>query len=246
MPESGRVVAAGGHVHGGAKNLAISEPDCGDRVMGTSDPTWGLPGHPFYNVKPVLHEPGPIHMTGFGSAKGFPVARGQRLRLTARYDNELPHTRVMGIAMAYVAPDESAPGCGERPDDVFVARSAEPGRSAPPRYKVPLTGLGRNGRARTIKAPPGKRVELRSGDTIVAKDYSFSRPNVEVERGTRLRWRFDGLNLHNVTLANGPRGFSSVHLNGGRRYAYKFDKPGDYQLFCALHPVDMTETVKVK
>lgn len=59
LPRSGRIVAAGGHVHGGAKDLAISQPSCGDRRLWTHRPAWAPRDHPFYTVKPVLHEPGP-------------------------------------------------------------------------------------------------------------------------------------------------------------------------------------------
>ena len=117
MPESGHVVAAGGHVHGGADGLAISQPDCENRTIITSVPAWGMPDHPFYHVKPILHEPGPIAMSGTLSAQGFPVAAGQRIRLTATYDNQYPHTRVMGIAGMYVAPSSGpVDGCGPLPD----------------------------------------------------------------------------------------------------------------------------------
>jgi plastocyanin len=66
-----------------------------------------------------------------------------------------------------------------------------------------------------------------------------------VRRGATLRWRFGGQLLHNVTVANGPRGFASLHLDGGREYSHRFTVPGTYRLFCALHPVAMTETVTV-
>ena len=55
-----------------------------------------------------------------------------------------------------------------------------------------------------------------------------------------------GLELHNVTLADGPVGFGSPNLNGERDYSRKMNKAGTYKLFCALHPVDMQERVIVK
>jgi hypothetical protein len=64
--------------------------------------------------------------------------------------------------------------------------------------------------------------------------------------GGTVTWRFDGPTLHNITLANGPRGFSSKNLSDGRIYRKKLTVPGTYQLFCGLHPVDMTATIKVK
>ena len=89
VPASGRIVAGGGHVHGGAKQLDLKRtgPDC---TLYSSKPTWGSAKHPFYNVKPVLHEPGPINMSGFTSATGLPVAPGRAIapgrRLRRRAD----------------------------------------------------------------------------------------------------------------------------------------------------------------
>jgi hypothetical protein len=100
MPFAGRIVAGLGHVHGGAKGLALSQPGCGDRTIYASRPTWGARDHPFYRVRPVLHEPGPIAMSRFTSARGIPVVAGQRVKLTSRYDGTRPHTRVMGLLLA--------------------------------------------------------------------------------------------------------------------------------------------------
>jgi hypothetical protein len=68
---------------------------------------------------------------------------------------------------------------------------------------------------------------------------------VSVRAGSTLTWRFLGDTLHNVTLANGPRGFSSPNLSDGRTYSKRLAVAGTYRLFCGLHPVDMTATVKV-
>jgi plastocyanin len=250
MPESGHIVAAGGHVHGGAKDLEISQPDCVDnRTIITSEPAWGMPSHAFYNVKPILHEPGPIQMKGTLSAQGFPVAAGQKLRLTANYDNELPHTRVMGISMVYLAPSETpVDGCGPLPTDVQTFQTNAPHRTITPRFKVPIVGLNASGKAVNISRPPGPTKALKSGSKIDVKNYFFSRPNVAVKRGATLNWLFksDAKELHNVTLANGPRGFASPNQSTKATFSYKFKKRGKYQIFCALHPVAMTETVTVK
>jgi plastocyanin len=245
VPASGRLVAGLGHVHGGARDLTLNRGGC---ELYASKPTWGRASHPFYNVKPVLHEPGPINMSGFNSASGYPVARGERLRLDSNYDARLLHTRVMGIMVVFLAQDPAvtAPptGCG-RPADLQEYRTTEPGRTVAPRFRVPLIGIGRNGKARVIRKPPGKRVRVRSGARITVGDRFFSKPNVTLPAGGLLRWRFASAELHNVTVADGPRGFASDNLDGARSYAKRLRKPGTYKLFCALHPVSMTQTVKV-
>ncbi|HEY4281061.1 MAG TPA: hypothetical protein VGM91_22805 [Conexibacter sp.] len=247
IPTAGHVVAGTGHMHGGGESLSVTQPQCGNREVARYLPTWGGPANPFYHVHPVLHEPGPINVTSMQSPTGIPVAAGSSLALTSTYDDELPHTRVMGISIAYLSPDPSVTdSCAPLPGDIsYSARPA--GRTTPPVFPVPLTGIDpRTGRAVTILAPPGRRVALRSGATVDIKNFSFSRHNVSLRRGSTLRWKFDdGANIHNVTLASGPAGFGSVNRDRGT-YTQRFSKPGTYRVFCALHPVAMTESVVVR
>jgi plastocyanin len=244
VPQGGRIVAGGGHVHGGGQNLAVRRPACPDGRIYTSRPVWGGPRHPFYRVRPVLHEPGPIHMTGFRSARGVPVAAGERVVLDSNYDAALPHMRVMGIFVLYMAHDASVTSrCGARPND-FQQLPVPKGRPKPPPFTVPIVGV-RGGRAVNIDKPPGRRAKLGRRGTVSVGDMFFNRANVSVKAGSKLTWRFGGGTLHNITLANGPRGFSSPNLSDGRTYSKRLSVPGTYQLFCGLHPVDMTATVKV-
>lgn len=247
LQHSGRVVAGSGHVHGGGQSLSVTQPTCENREVARFLPTWGARSHPFYNVKPILHEPGPIDVTTMQSPTGIPVTAGSKLALTSTYEGSLPHTRVMGISVIYVAPDETVTDpCAALPGD--IAYSTRPaGRAAPPRFTVPLTGLDPNtGKAVTIKAPPGRRVALRSGSTVDVRGFAFSKPNIALRKGARLTWRFrDRGAIHNVTLASGPIGFGSDNLDRGT-FSQRFTKRGTYRIFCALHPVAMTESVIVR
>src|SRR6266508_5893105 len=132
LPEGGLLVAGGAHLHGGGLKLVLTDRNassCSGRTLFQSDPTWGLPV-----IKPVMHENGPKHMTTFSSAAGIPVSKGDRLRLNAVYENSLPHTRVTGIMIVYLARD-TVPACGPAP-----ALSPDPLSSpgAPPRVVLPL------------------------------------------------------------------------------------------------------------
>ncbi len=247
VPQAGRLIAGAGHVHGGAKELRVSEPACGDRTVIRSRPAWGLKDDPFYTVKPILHEPGPIAMSGLRSASGIPVAAGTKLRLSSVYDNTVTHTRVMGIMVVFLVPDASvAAPCGALPADAADIQTTRPHRTATPRFTVPLTGLDSRGRAIRISRPPGATKKLRSGSTITVGDQYFKAPNVKIRRGATLRWKFvKGSDLHNVTVASGPRGFSSPNLDDGRVYRRTLETTGVYRVFCALHPVTMTGTVTV-
>jgi plastocyanin len=247
MPESGRIVAGAGHVHGGAQKLTVTEPNCGGRQISESVPTWGNADHPFYNVRPILHEPGPVNMTAFTTPTGIPVTTGETLRLNAIYDNSVPHMRVMGIDLIYVAPDASVTSaCGPLPGDTSILASNTPGRSGPVPFTVPLTGLNASGEAVTINAPPGKLKKLKKNKKpIEVGDRFFEKANIQIRKGKSLTWKFEG-ELHNLTLANGPEGIASPNLNLKRTYSARFNRAGTYRFFCSLHPVQMQERVVVK
>ena len=246
-PRDMRIVAAGGHVHGGARDVTMRQPECENRTLITSLPAWGTAKHPFYTVKPVLHEPGPVFMTRTLSSSGYPIAKGEQLQLTTTYDGEQPHTRAMGILIFYAAEaKEAPPRCAPLPTDVVTERTTQPHRTTAPDFEVPLTGLNKRGKAIRIPAPPGKRVQAADGAMVRIKDFQFSRPNLALPVGAKISWRFDDTQLHDVTLASGPRGFASTHLNDRRTFTKTFDTPGTYKIFCSLHPVRMTQTVKVR
>jgi plastocyanin len=247
IPEAGRIVAGGGHVHGGARRLTLTQPACGDRMLGESVPTWGLARHPFYHVRPVLHEPGPVEMSGFGTASGIPIAAGETVRLNALYENSRPHVRVMGIMVVFVDPDPSVTApCGPLPPDLQALRSDRAGRRSPVRFRIPLTGFDERGNAVPISAPPGPVRRLGDGATVDVGDLFFSEPNIRIRRGAHLRWRFGGELLHNLTLANGPVAIGTPNLDGGREFARRFRRAGTYRFFCSLHPVQMSERVIVE
>ena len=242
---SGYLIAGAGHVHGGAIKETLTQPNCGNRQVAESDPTWGLPDHPFYNVRPILHEPGPINMSAFRSTTGLPIHAGESLRLNSIYDDSQPHVRVMGILIAYFAQNPTVTqNCGPIPD-WEILKTNQTGRSGPIPFTIPLTGLDANGQATPINAPPGALQSAGSGTVIPVGDRFFGDPNLRVRQGSSLTWQFASSELHNVTLANGPEGIGSDNLDGNRTFTQKFSRPGTYRFFCALHPVQMQERIVV-
>jgi plastocyanin len=236
MPESGRIVAAGGHLHGGGVALAVHDEACGDRTLFTSSPTWGAPRHPYYTVRPILHEPGPIHMGEFTSATGLPVSQGDTLRLDAVYDNRRPHARVMGITILMVAHDDAVPPCA--PLGTLTWASTPKGRLSAPRFTVPL-----------FRRPRGP---LRPTTTASAPGKYFAPARVLVHAGATLTWHFtDTISQHTLTWASGPAGaaaFSSPPfglLPSAFDFAHTFTVPGTYRFFCSLHPASMVQEVRV-
>ena len=243
----GRIVAMGGHMHGGARNLTLSRPACGGRTIFTAQPTYATADDPLYAVTPLLHEPDPKHISWSQSATGWDAPRGTRLRVTAAYDAERPHMRVMGIAHVYLARGKAATDpCAPLPADVQTLDAPFAGRTDPPPLDLTLATLGRDGVARPVDRPPG-RLLRRKGDTRVrVNHFAFSRPNLSIPRGSRITWRFGGATRHDATLASGPAGFGSPAAAHGDRWSRRFDTPGDYRIYCSLHPVYMSQFVQVR
>ena len=222
LPESGRIVGGGAHLHGGGIRLDLQNATCGTTLF-SSAPTWkGMV------VKPIMHEPGPSKMSQFRAAPGIPVAAGQTLRLQAVYENSTPHPRAMGIMMVFLAPEPVA-ACEATP--ALEVDLGEP--SAPPRFVMPL-----------LKQPrgPAQRVTR----TWVG-DFLFGAQQVSLKRGSTFTWRFVGREPHDVTVAAGPVGFSSPPWqNQGDTFSWRFNRKGTYKLYCSLHATRMTQLVRVR
>ena len=222
MPESGRLLTAGGHMHGGGMRLELSDQTCA-RTLFTSQPSWNGP-----IPLPLLHEPGPTKMSSFQSPLGIPVAAGDDLRLTAVYDNSRPHTRVMGIMIAYLVPTVVA-GC-----ETVPGLTIDLGTPGPPtNIRVPL-----------LQKPAGPLRKNIKGTWV--GDYKYGAQRVTVKKGTTFTWRFVGAVPHDVTLVSGPVGFSSPWTSSGGTFSHTFTRPGTYKLFCSLHPARMTELIQVR
>jgi plastocyanin len=132
------------------------------------------------------------------------------------------------------------------PDDMTNKNIEVPGRDEAPVITVPLTAIGPNGKAQTIEEPPGKTKVLNGSTNVLVHDYSYSQTKLSIPQGASITWRFPDSVSHDVTLANGPYGFSSPFSRIGRTYTQRFTRPGKYKLFCSLHPVVMHELVDVR
>ena len=220
-PQSGRLVAGGGHLHGGGIRLDLVNSTCGKKLF-SSVPTWGGPV-----PRPILHEPGPTKMSQFLSAEGIPVAAGQRLTLNSVYDNGAPHTRAMGIFITYLAP---GPVTGCQPTPALTVDRGKP--SYPPSFSFPLP-----------KQPSGPLARNVRSSWVGDNRYQYER--ISIPLGTLFSWNFIGTRQHDVTLVRGPVGFSTPWTLVGT-YSRTFTKRGTYELFCSLHPSQMTQKIIVR
>jgi plastocyanin len=248
-PRSGRIVAAAAHAHGGALAVDVRDRRCGGRPLMSSDARYGMPEDPIYALSPVLHEPAPRSMSVATSSSGWAIDRGDRLRVTSTYANESPHSAVMGIMHLYIADGPGRPQpCPPLPADVQIQRMpflGAPGREAPPLVTPELSALGSDGIARPLAALSDP-VSVRPGDaTVDVRGVRFRPRRLSVPSGAKVRWRFRDPILHDVTLASGPRAFASAYKRRGA-YAKRLAVPGEYRIFCSLHPVTMSQTIDVR
>jgi plastocyanin len=247
IPANGRLVAGGAHLHGGAQGVRLRQPACGDRELVTSRPLYGLPGNVVYHVTPVLHEPGPIASSWFMSRRGIPVSKGEKIRVEGLYDAQYPHAAVMSIDHVYMArgPAPETP-CAPLPGDLTNGLPNWPGRPLAPQVTIPLTGIGANGKTKTIDGPPGPMKIFNAGFTVDVRNSTYSQRVFSIPLGAEVKWRFLDHIKHSITFANGPEAFSSTYLQGDRTYAHTFTRPGTYRLFCVLHPISMHQLVEVR
>jgi plastocyanin len=247
MPISGRIVAAGAHLHGSAKRVTISQPRCGGRTLIDHRPRWGGRNDPVYKVRPLLHEPGPIADGYFLSRRGIPVRQGERLTVTGVYDAELAHPAVMSITHIYVARDEHVPRtCAPLPADRRIFWSRTLGRNHVAPMQLPLTGLDDQGQPHQISRAEGPGVIAGMTATVDLSHSLFGPPNLSIALGAEVTWRSLDEERHVVILANGPRAVDSPLMRRGATYTQRFAVAGTYNLFCYLHPVTMHQTLVVR
>ena len=246
-PITGRIVAAGGHLHGGAETMTLNEPGCGNRELFDTNPMFGTPSDLVYRIRPVLHEPGPIATRYFMSRQGIPVIRGQRLDLRGIYDPRYVRPRVMAIMHIYVAPTRRRPRsvCGALPADRREVFLRHAGRLSPPWEKVPLNIVNDQGHVQAVDTLTGPIRSYAGGTTVDLARGVFAPRRISVPLGARLTWRFRDDVAHNVLLANGPFVYGTTTILRGV-HSVRLNKPGRYQFFCYLHPVSMQQEVYVR
>jgi hypothetical protein len=234
-PYSARILMGASHQHGGGKRQTLASDTCNRKLLdapvyhGTSD-------HIYNTIRPILHEPGPIANGTFGTSQGIPVKGGEVLRRRAVHDAHNLHVAAMGFWVLHLVRDDAVGDCDPLPADVTELR--RPKRfDRTPNHDLEVPQLDK---------PTGAFAPFRGGAITVADDY-FRPGRIEARRGETIRWEFKGSKPHTVTVANGPRGFSSLYsglVRGG--HSFKFDVPGTYRLTCLVHPTTMGQTVRVR
>jgi hypothetical protein len=234
-PFSGRMLVASSHQHGGGKYQTLDSRTCKRRLF--KAPVYhGAPDHPYNTIRPILHEPGPIGTGAYATAKGIPIAEGEVLRRTAVHDNHNLHVASMGFWATWFVEDDSVRRCGRMPDDIVeINRPRRFDRT--PNYELVVPQLSK---------PRGPFVPF-DGNPLEIGDDFFRPGKITANAGETITWRFGGSRPHSVTVANGPRGFSSIYWGRTRgRYRVTPHVKGTYRLVCLVHPTSMAQTLEVK
>jgi hypothetical protein len=234
-PFRGRLLAAFSHQHGGGKYQLLESETCGRRLF--KAPVYhGRPGHPYNTIRPILHEPGPIGTGSYATASGIPIAEGEVLRRVAVHDNHNLHVAAMGFWIGLFVPDDSVQRCGPLPDDIVELNRPER-FDRTPEHDLVVPQLAR----------PSGVFRPFDGGSLEVGDSFFRPRKITAAVGQTVTWRFGGALPHTVTVANGPRGFSSLYW--GRTdgaYSVTPQVPGTYRLTCLVHPTTMAQTLRIE
>jgi plastocyanin len=237
VPFNARILSAGSHHHGGATHQTLVSKTC-NRTLLDARAYYGAADHPYNTIRPILHEPGPIANGTFETAQGIPVSAGEVLERTAVHDNSTLHVAAMGFWVMNLVRDDSVAPCAPLPADLReVTKPAKYDRAAPYVYDRVVPQL---------KKPSGTKWTAFSGTAVPIGDQYFRPARLTARVGQKITWRFAGFEPHSVTVANGPRGFSSNYLgNTSGSYSFTPTVPGTYRLTCLIHPTTMAQTLKV-
>ncbi len=234
-PFNGRMLMASSHQHGGAKYHTLQSLTCKRRLF--KAPVYHAPANHVYNtIRPILHEPGPIGTGAYASYRGIPIKQGEVLRRTAVHENHNLHVASMGFWATWFVKDDSVKQCGKMPKDIVeINRPKRFDRT--PNYELEVPQLAK---------PVGAFAKF-DGNALTVGDDFFRPGRITSKVGQPVTWRFSGSKPHSVTVANGPRGFSSVYWGTERgTYTVTPKVKGTYKLVCLVHPTTMAETLVVK
>lgn len=83
--------------------------------------------------------------------------------------------------------------------------------------------------------------------TVKVDDNFFAPDSLRVRKGTMVRFRWVGVETHNVVKSSGPGPFfeSDARTGSGVHFKHRFKRAGRYRLLCELHP-EMRMKLRVK
>jgi plastocyanin len=86
-------------------------------------------------------------------------------------------------------------------------------------------------------------VQAQESNAVVIKNFMFSPMSLTVKAGSTVTWK--NLDGEPHIVVNDAGLFRSGALDQNDTFQFKFDKPGVYNVFCAIHPY-MKQTITIK
>jgi plastocyanin len=83
-----------------------------------------------------------------------------------------------------------------------------------------------------------------TNQVTMPKSYRFEPVAIEIVAGTTVTWRNEDNFTHSVKLADGN--VEDRLVKPGETTAITFDRPGEYDCLCSLHPQNMRGKVVVR
>jgi plastocyanin len=89
-------------------------------------------------------------------------------------------------------------------------------------------------------------VQTPASNTVTLTNFQFTPKRLTIKAGSEVTWEVKE-GTHNINADKGL--FESQTLSAGKKFSYKFEKPGVYQYYCSFHGSkgghEMAGTVKV-
>ena len=218
--------AAGSSPAAATSTAAASGSSCATRPAGRSRSSRARPGAARSRSRSCT-SPARRRCPRSARPTGIPVAKGDRLRLAAVYDNSAPHTRAMGIMLLFLAP-----GAVERlRRDAGARHRSRPALRAARLLDAAAARAEGQGLARDVD-----RASATSATAPSASCSSAAQPS----RGAS--W------APSSTTSPSSAAPSASRRRGRRRgvFKHRFTKAGTYRLFCSLHPAKMVQQITVR
>ena len=207
MPADGRIVAAGGHLHAGARDLTLSDPRCRPRAArrpaalraARRPGLRGAPGPPRARADrdPLLPLARPGSRSAGASACGSPAATTASTRARGSCRSSTSTSRP--------ARRRRGARCAPLPRDRREVLPRRDGRTDPPYEPVPFNVMDDQGVVGPVEHLPGAPTPLGTRGTVDLVANRFAPEKVALPVGGVLRWRFRDPEAHNVLFAERAR-----------------------------------------
>ena len=91
----------------------------------------------------------------------------------------------------------------------------------------------------------GARPDGGGGERILISitEFRFTPRQTQIHVGDRITWINNGTMIH--TSTSNTNVWNSGNLAPGQRFTFTFNQTGTFQYHCAVHPIQMTGTIRV-